>query len=97
MESGQIFNLVPWVVFLPVIGLVVNLLLGRRLGEVFSGVVASLASGLTFVVAVLLAAALASAPNARVVSPWEWISIGELTVRWAFRVDTLSVVMMLAV
>ena len=97
MESGQIFNLVPWIVFLPLIGLAVNILLGRRLGETFSGVVASLASGLTFVVAVLLAAALASAPNARVVSPWEWISIGELTVRWAFRVDTLSVVMMLVV
>ena len=97
MESGQIFNLVPWVVFLPLMGLAVNILLGRRLGETFSGVVASLASGLTFVVAVLLAAALASAPEARVVSPWEWISIGELTVRWAFRVDTLSVVMMLVV
>ena len=97
MESGQIFNLVPWIVFLPLIGLAVNILLGRRLGETFSGVVASLASGLTYVVAVLLAAALASAPNARVVSPWEWISIGELTVRWAFRVDTLSVVMMLVV
>lgn len=97
MESGQIYNLVPWVVFLPVIGLVVNILLGRRLGEVFSGVVASLAAGLTFVVAVLLAAALAAAPEARVVSPWEWITIGDLSVRWAFRVDTLSVVMMLVV
>jgi len=97
MESAQLFNLVPWVVFLPVIGLVVNILLGRRLGETFSGVVASLAAGLTFVVAVLLAIALAAAPEAGVVSPWEWISIGDLSVRWAFRVDTLSVVMMLVV
>ncbi len=97
MESGQIFNLVPWVVFLPVIGLVVNILLGRRLGEVFSGIVGSLAAGLTFVVAILLAIALAAEPTARVVSPWEWITVGDLSVRWAFRVDRLSVVMMLVV
>lgn len=97
MESGQIINLVPWVVFLPLIGLAINILLGRRLGEVFSGVVGSLAAGLTFVVSLLLAISLAAQPEAKVVSPWEWITIGDLSVRWAFRVDTLSVVMMLTV
>ena len=37
MESTQLFNLVPWVVFLPLIGLGINLLIGRKLGEVFAG------------------------------------------------------------
>lgn len=97
MESGLSFNLVPWVVFLPLIGLVVNLLVGRRLGEVFSGTLASLATGLAFVVSVILAISLAAHPEGVTVPLGEWINIGELSVRWAFRVDTLSVVMMLVV
>ncbi len=97
MESGQYLNLVPWVVLLPLIGLVINLIFGRRLGEIFSGVVASLASGLAFIVSVLLAIGLAANPEATVVTLGEWITIGTLNVNWAFRVDTLSVVMMLVV
>jgi len=97
MESGQYLNLVPWVVFMPVIGLVINLLFGKRFGEIFSGVVGSLASGLSFVISVLVAIGLAANPEAAVVTLGEWISIGALQVNWAFRVDTLSVVMMLVV
>ncbi len=97
MESGLTFNLVPWVVFLPLIGLGINLLFGRKLGELFSGTVASLAAGLAFVVSVLLAVALAGHPEGVTVPLADWITIGSLTVRWAFRVDTLSVVMMLVV
>ncbi len=97
MESGLSFNLVPWVVFLPLIGLLINLLVGRKLGETFSGTVASLATGLAFVVAVILAVNLAGHPEGVTIPLGEWISIGALNVRWAFRVDTLSVVMMLVV
>ncbi len=97
MESGLTFNLVPWVVFLPLIGLGINLLFGRKLGEVFSGTVASLATGLAFVVSILLTVALAGHPEGVTVPLADWITIGSLTVRWAFRVDTLSVVMMLVV
>ncbi len=97
MESDLIFNLVPWVVFLPLIGLVLNLLLGRKLGEIFSGTLASLATGLAFVVSLLLAITLAKHPEGVTVTLGDWISVGDLIVRWAFRVDTLSVVMMLVV
>jgi len=97
MESGLTFNLVPWVVFLPLIGLGINLLFGRKLGEIFSGTVASLATGLAFVVSIILAVALAGHPEGVTVPLADWITIGSLTVRWAFRVDTLSVVMMLVV
>jgi NADH-quinone oxidoreductase subunit L len=97
MESGLTFNLVPWVVFLPLIGLGINLLLGRKLGEIFSGTVASLATGLAFVVSIILAVALAGHPEGVTVPLADWITIGSMSVRWAFRVDTLSVVMMLVV
>jgi NADH-quinone oxidoreductase subunit L len=97
MDSTQLFNLVPWVVFLPLIGLGINLLLGKKLGEIFAGTVASLATGLAFVVSILLAIALSSHPEGITVVLGDWITIGDLVTRWAFRVDTLSVVMMLVV
>jgi NADH-quinone oxidoreductase subunit L len=97
MESTQLFNLVPWVVFLPLIGLGINLLIGRKLGEVFAGTLASLATGLAFVVSVLLAVALSAHPEGVTLPLGDWITIGDFTARWAFRVDTLSVVMMLVV
>ena len=95
--SNPTFSLVPWVVFFPLIGLVINLLLGRRLGEAFAGTVAVLASGAAFVVSVLLALALAAHPEGSVVPFLEWIRAGDLAVNWDFRVDTLSVTMMLVV
>jgi NADH-quinone oxidoreductase subunit L len=91
------FALVPWVVFLPAIGLVLNLLVGKRLGERGIGVLASLASGGAFVVAVLLALGLTRSPEGATVPLVDWIRVGDLSVRWAFRVDTLSVLMMLVV
>jgi NADH-quinone oxidoreductase subunit L len=81
-----IFPLAPLLVFLPVIGLVVNLLLGKRLGEGFAGTIASLASGGSFVVALLMALQLARTPEAVTVPFLDWITIGDFTARWAFRV-----------
>ncbi len=74
-----------------------NLLAGRSLGEKASGFIASLASGLSFVVAVLLAVYLAGQPGTYQVPFAQWIHIGDLAVDWTFRVDTLSVTMMLVV
>lgn len=92
-----IFALVPWVVLLPLLGLLINLLLGRRFNEKLVGIIASLASGGSFVVAVLLALALTRHPEGVNYPVFNWISIGEMQVNWAFRVDTLSSVMMLVV
>lgn len=97
METELFFKLVPWIVYLPLIGLLLNLLLGRKFGEMFSGTLASLATGLSFVVSVLLAIALVNHPEGMTVRLGEWIKIGDLNVSWAFRVDTLSVLMMLVV
>ena len=78
------FVLVPLVVSFPLVGLVLNLLLGKRLGEVFSGAVASLASGAAFVVSVLLALRLGAAPEGASLPFAEWMRIGEFAVDWGF-------------
>ncbi len=91
------FYLAPWIVFLPVIGLLVNAFAGQRFSEKVIGTVASLASGLAFVVSVLLAYSLAGHPEAVRWSVGEWIHMGKLQLDWIFRVDTLSVTMMLVV
>jgi NADH-quinone oxidoreductase subunit L len=95
--TGEFFYLVPFVVFFPIIGLLINMLIGGKLGEKLIGAVACLASGLSFVVAVMLGIALVGKPEGLVVPYQDWISLGNLQLDWAFRVDTLSVTMMLVV
>ncbi|MDP3185733.1 MAG: hypothetical protein Q8M58_10710, partial [Anaerolineales bacterium] len=98
VSNPGLFNLVPLIVFLPVISLLINLIFGGRMGEKAIGTVASAASGLAFVVSALLAVALSGAHGEAQVVPFaEWIRIGTLNIPWNFRVDTLSVTMMLVV
>jgi NADH-quinone oxidoreductase subunit L len=92
------FFLAPWIVFAPVIGLLINLIFGKRFSEGMIGTVASLASGAAFVISLLLAYSV-SANHGEVVR-WrlaEWIHIGTLQLDWTFRVDSLSTTMMLVV
>jgi NADH-quinone oxidoreductase subunit L len=103
-EPNGFFFLVPWIVFAPVLGMIVNMLFGKRLGEKGVGTVASLAAGAAFVVSVLQAISLAGHPEGAIMKLGEWIHIGPstgsgqaLALDWAFRVDTLSVTMMLVV
>ena len=91
--SGTFFQLVPWVIFFPLLGLLFNLIFGRRSSEKTVGTVASLASGLAFLVASLLFFSLQKHPEAVVVPFADWINIGKFSINWAFRVDTLSVTM----
>ncbi len=95
--SAPYLNLVPLVVLLPVAGLLINLLIGSRLGEKGISAIASLSVVGSFVVAALLAVSLAGSPEPKTVPFLDWITIGTLNVAWAFRVDTLSVTMMLVV
>ncbi len=96
-NTGGFFYLVPFLVFFPVIGLLINIFLGGRMGEKAIGAIACLASGLSFVIAVLLGIALLGRAEGMVVPYLNWITIGNLQLDWAFRVDTLSVTMMLVV
>lgn len=92
------FFLAPWLVFAPVIGLLINIIFGGRFSEKVIGTVASLASGASFVVSVLLAWSLAANHGHAVSVPFaQWIHIGGLELDWTFRVDSLSNTMMLVV
>ena len=97
VNTGFLF-LAPWLVFAPVIGLLINIIFGRRLSETIVGTVASLASGATFVVSLLLAWSVSA--NHGEVLRWylaDWIHVGTLNLDWTFRVDSLSTTMMLVV
>ena len=97
INTGFAF-LAPWLVFAPVIGLLINLIFGRRLSEAWIGTIASLASGTTFIISLLLAYTVSA--NSGEVIRWtlgEWIHIGTLSIDWTFRVDSLSTTMMLVV
>ena len=85
--------LAPWLVFVPAIGLLTNMILGpwfmkHTWGEKAVGMVASLACGVDFIIAVLLAWSVSV--NHGVITPWTlgpWIHIGDLQVDWTFRID----------
>jgi NADH-quinone oxidoreductase subunit L len=92
------YSLAPWLVFAPVIGLLINAIFGRYFSERMVGTVASLASGAAFVVSVLLAYSVSADHGLAVSVPFaEWIHIGNLKLDWTFRVDSLSTTMMLVV
>jgi NADH:ubiquinone oxidoreductase subunit 5 (subunit L)/multisubunit Na+/H+ antiporter MnhA subunit len=96
-------QLVPLVILFPAVGAFINIFWGARLGEKWSGWLATVMSGLTFVVAVLLYSYLVNNNyNAAVVAPsfldgWIRIPSGGVEIPWQQRVDTLSVTMMLFV
>ena len=91
------FNLVPWIIFFPVIGLMLNATIGRRIGERGSALIAIAASSGALVISVLQYLSLGAHPDGAVIHLVDWIGIGTLNIPWAFRVDTLSVTMMLVV
>lgn len=91
------FQLAPLVVFLPVLGLILNLIFGKRLGEKGVGIIASLATGGAFVVAVLLGIGLTQVKEGAALTLANWMALDDLGVSWTFRIDTLSVLMMLIV
>ncbi|HEY9075800.1 MAG TPA: NADH-quinone oxidoreductase subunit L [Anaerolineaceae bacterium] len=93
----QLSYLAPWVVFFPVIGIAINLLFGKTLKEKGIGITASLAAGASFLISAVLAFTLSATPGGGTFTLLEWIGIQGFQVDWSFRIDTLSVTMMLVV
>ncbi|MFZ5908880.1 MAG: NADH-quinone oxidoreductase subunit L [Chloroflexota bacterium] len=92
------YSLAPLVVFFPLAGLLLNIIIGKWLPEKGIGWLASAASGASFVVSALLAYTLwANHGEGQSVFLAEWIHVGNLSLDWTFRVDTLSTTMMLVV
>ncbi|MFN2148660.1 MAG: NADH-quinone oxidoreductase subunit L [Anaerolineales bacterium] len=96
-SAGGLFLYAPLIIALPILGLLINIALGRRLGERFVSLVACGAVVLAFLVAVLQFLALQGHPEGATIFITEWIGIAELSVPWALKVDTLSASMMLMV
>ncbi|NDJ34233.1 MAG: NADH-quinone oxidoreductase subunit L [Chloroflexi bacterium] len=100
-----IFSIAPLIVFIPFIGVLINAFFGRQLMPTpqskAPGVIASFIAGLSFLVAVLLFVGLLGSPQGAEIPLLTWVDIEvagrSLVIPWTFRVDTLSVVMMLVV
>ncbi len=96
-------SLVTLILFIPLIGFIINLFVGPRLGERLSSILGTTAALLSFGVAVLLWTYLrGSGYESAVINPPflnGWIQIGSanVSIPWQLRVDTLSVTMMLVV
>ncbi|HLC05736.1 MAG TPA: NADH-quinone oxidoreductase subunit L [Anaerolineales bacterium] len=96
-QGGSLFAYAPLVILFPVLGLLINMSLGRRLGERFVGTLASLAVAASFGVAILEFVALQGNLEGETVLLTDWIALGGVSIPWALKIDTLSVTMMLMV
>lgn len=91
-------NLATLILAFPVIGLLVNAVCGRWMDEKWVGIVSSGAASAAFMMALLQAISLAASGfQAEMVFLSDWVTIGELSMPWQLRVDTLSVMMLLLV
>ncbi|MBI3173555.1 MAG: NADH-quinone oxidoreductase subunit L [Chloroflexi bacterium] len=103
METHGFAFLAPWLVFAPVVGLLINIIFGgwfmkQPWGERAIGAIAATASGAAFVVSALLAYTVFAGHGE--LARWtlgQWIYIGDLKLDWTFRLDSLSTTMMLVV
>ncbi|MBN1680407.1 MAG: NADH-quinone oxidoreductase subunit L [Anaerolineae bacterium] len=97
------FDLVPLVVLFPLIGLLINLFAGKQLGERGVSIVAVGASAMALLVSIVLWLAQvdtgfgAVVVDAPLLGTWIDIPSAGVEIGWQFRVDTLSVTMMLVV
>ncbi len=94
-------SLVPLIVLFPLAGFLINGLLGKKLGSGRgSGLIGSAAVGIPFALAVVLfAGMLQRTPEdrAQIVSLFNWISAGSLSVNLAYQIDQLSILMVMVV
>jgi NADH-quinone oxidoreductase subunit L len=94
MSSRDVLDLVGIVPLLPLIGAVVLLLVGRRIGEPKAGWLASGLMALAFVVSLVMFLALHDLPpdqRAHVANAFTWLPSGGLHVDMGFLVDPLSI------
>jgi NADH-quinone oxidoreductase subunit L len=63
LQGGSLFAYAPLIIAFPLLGLLINMIFGRRLGERAVGIIASTAVGLSFVVAIVQFFALRSHPE----------------------------------
>jgi len=85
-------------ILFPLLGMLINATRGKRLGERTAGTVATLMSGLSFFMSVILFFMMENSPDHRImVSVGSWIQTGALNIPWAFQIDGLSGLWMLII
>lgn len=95
------YSLAPLIILFPLIGFLVNGLLGRKIkNETIIGSIGTLSVVFSFLVAVGIFVDMLGMPadeRSKIVSAFQWIAAGSFSVDIAFQVDQLSIVMTLIV
>ncbi len=87
-----------WLILLfPILGVLINGFLGRRIGKTWVGRVACTAVGLSFLVGVGAFLTLLGEDHGRTVPLFSWIAVGDFRIEAALLVDQLSTLMTLVV
>lgn len=94
MESS-----LPWIVpLLPLVGFLINGLMGARLPKKLSGGLATVLLWVAFGLSVVLLGQAKSAPEGRLLSAdWVWFEAGNLTVSCRLAIDSLTALMLLII
>ncbi len=86
----------PVMLFFPLVGFLVLVTFGRRIGEKVSGMIATIAIGLSFVAALITFIGLLGQSNREVTQHlYSWLAVGPLHVDIALLIDPLSITMCL--
>ncbi|MBV1928284.1 MAG: NADH-quinone oxidoreductase subunit L, partial [Gammaproteobacteria bacterium] len=85
------------IVFLPLIGFLLVGLFGNRFGDRLSQIITSLLVSIAAILSWLAFGDVALAHNTYDVHVLDWVKSGTLNFSWAFRIDTLTAVMLVVV
>jgi len=84
-------------VFLPLLGAAIAGLMNRRLGDLGAQIVTCSGVGLAALLAIPVFIDVALGHNPQTIVLLDWVTSGDLQVRWALKFDTLTAVMVLTV
>jgi len=91
-----VIHFAPVMLFFPLVGFLVLVTFGRRIGEKVSGMIATIAIGLSFVAALITFIGLLGQSNREVTQHlYSWLAVGPLHVDIALLIDPLSITMCL--
>ncbi len=95
------YNFVGYIVLLPFIGFLINGLFGKKMNsEKLSGILGSGSVGISFAIAVMIFFEMIKLPvdeRSHIVTIFNWITAGSLSISAAYQVDQLSILMTLIV
>jgi len=95
------YNFVGYIVLLPFIGFLINGLFGKKMNsEKLSGIIGSGVVGISFVIAAAIFFEMLKLPveeRSHIVTIFNWITAGSLSISAAYQVDQLSILMTLIV